>query len=420
MRLLFLCWPHLPLRLECAARGMAAGIADTEPVVLGGLPWDPGTVLDMSPAASRLGVRRGQPLGEAHKLVPEALFLPAERGRYRERFEAALDALSRFTPSLEGETDPDSPTFGQAYLGVEGLERLWGGEEELLQKCLVAVAGEVGLPGEGRAGYGNTRFGARAAALVGRSVPVGDARVEADFLAPLPLRYLPADAETHGRLSRFGLRRIGEFAALPRSAVVARFGTAGGELHDLARGLDGRRLVPRRPIERLQAHAELDPPVETVEPLRFVLHHLCGALCEQLAARGRGAARARLVLELEGSPSRPLRPLIVQQALPEPVALADLVERLLLARLEADPPRLPVTRLSLELDGVAPAAAQQLGLFTPQTAQAARLDWQLAALAIRYGPDRLYRAELRDAGAALAEDRFGWLAAAPADVPGRA
>ena len=69
-------------------------------------------------------------------------------------------------------------------------------------------------------------------------------------------------------------------------------------------------------------------------------------------------------------------------------------------------------RLLLELDGTAPAAGQQLGLFTPQLARAARLDWQLASLAIRFGPDRVLQARLRDPEAALPEERFAWHPAA--------
>jgi protein ImuB len=217
---------------------------------------------------------------------------------------------------------------------------------------------------------------------------------------------LPGDTAIHDRFRLFGLTTIGAFAALPHSAVVARFGEPGAELHDLARGLDGRPLRPRRPVERLRAEAELEPPVDSLEPIRFVLHSLAGALCEQLAARGAGAARATLGLELEGA-----APLRVDQALPEPVAVAEMVERLLLARLEAAPPRSPVTRLVLELHGTAPAAGQQLGLFTPQLARAARLDWQLASLAIRFGEDRLRRAALRDPEAPLAAERFEWVPA---------
>jgi hypothetical protein len=382
--------------------------------VLGGQPWEPGTVLDCSPGARQLGVRPGQPLGAAHKLCPEAVFLPADRDAYVTAMEAALEALSAFTPSIEATTSPDADDFGRVLLGIEGLERLWGEERVLVERVAAAVASL--LPGPPRAGIGSTRFGAAVAATVGGEtladdlslgrIPVGasaSSDVEAAWLAPLPIRLLTRDAELRGRFRLFGLTRIGDLAGLPRSSVLARFGALGGELHDLARGLDGRPLRPRRPVERLRADAELDPPVETLDPLRFVLHHLCGALCEQLAARGAGAARAMLWLELEGAP-----PIELEQTLPEPVAVPDLIERLLMARLEAQPPSAPAVRLGLELAGTAPAAGQQLGLFTPQSAQQARLEWQLASLAVRFGPDRLWWTGLGDPDALLPEERVTW------------
>lgn len=399
MRLLYLGWPHLPFRIESER---ASVTALPELVVIGGQPWEQGVVLDCSPAAVSLGVGRGQPLGSAHRLVPEARFLPADRATYLCRLEAALDALAAFTPALEAESDPDAAGFGRVLLGIEGLHRLWGDEPALVAQVLERV--RPLLPGTPRVGIGNTRFGAQVAAAVGRGViPVGDAVAEAAFLAALPIRLLPADDDARERLRLFGLARIGEFAALSRSAVLARFGQHGGMLHDLARGQDGRRLHPRRPVERLRAEAELEPPVEEIEPLRFVLRHLCGALCEQLAARGAGAAHATLELELERAP-----PLRLEQPLPEPAAAADLLERLLLARLTAAPPGAAVTRLALELRDAAPAAGQQLGLFAPQLARAARLDWQLAGLAVRFGADRLLRARILDPEAALPEARVEW------------
>jgi protein ImuB len=368
-------------------------------------------VLDRSPAAARLGVRPGQPLGSAHKFVPEATFLAADEPAYRAAFETAMDVLAAFTPALEGETDPAAPAFGRALLGIEGLDRLWGDETALVARVRAAL--ELFLPAAPRAGIGNTRFGAAVAAGLARDgtltvIPPGGAAEEAAFLAPLPVGLLPAP-DLQPRMALFGLRRMGELAVLPRSAVVARFGTLGGELHDLVRGLDGRPLVPRRPIERLRADAELDPPVEQLESLRFVLHHLAGALCAQLAARGAGAARAILELELEERPQATT--LRIEQVLPEPVALAELVERLLVARLETMTLTAPVTRLALELDGTAPQAGTQLGLFTPQSAAADRLAWQLAGLAIRFGPGRLWRVELRDPEAPLPEGRVAWTAA---------
>ncbi len=102
------------------------------------------------------------------------------------------------------------------------------------------------------------------------------------------------------------------------------------------------------------------------------------------------------------------RTAVYEQALPEPSAAAELLERLLMARLEADPPSAPVERLALQLDGTAPEAGQQLTLFDRQGAHAARLEWQLASLAIRFGEDRILRAVTADVEAPLAERRFAW------------
>jgi hypothetical protein len=67
-----------------------------------------------------------------------------------------------------------------------------------------------------------------------------------------------------------------------------------------------------------------------------------------------------------------------------------------------------VTRLIVELRGEQTVSGQQLGLFAPQLARAARLDWQLTGLALRYGADRILRARILDPEATVPEDRFAW------------
>jgi nucleotidyltransferase/DNA polymerase involved in DNA repair len=405
VRLLYLDWPHLPLRLA-----LGRDPQPDEAVVLGGRPWDPGTVLDRSPAAGALGVRRGQPLGTAHSLASEALFLPLDPAALADPFEHALDALTALAPAVEGEVDPADPRFGRILIGIEGLARLWGDEPALVRRALGIVSPL--LPGRPRLGIGNTRFGAAVAARVGVGVgviPPGGRREEAAFLAPLSLALLPAEPGVHERLRVLGLTTMGQLAALDHSAVVARFGPLGEQLHDLVRGLDRRPLRPRRPLEHLLAEVELEPSADELEPLRFVLHHLCGTLCEQLAARGAGAAQATLTISLERPQHDPRpRTQVYRQALPEPSAAAELLERLLMARLEAEPPSAAVERLALQLDGTAPEAGQQLTLFSRQGAQAARLEWQLTSLAIRFGEERILRAVTADTDDVLAERRFVW------------
>jgi protein ImuB len=402
MRLLHLRWDHLPLLLEHHVP------AQPGLVVLGGRPWDPGTVLDASPAASRAGVHRGQALGSAHALVPEALFLEAHSDRYRHAMEEALQALLAVTPAVEGATDPDDPAFGRVLLGIEGLDRLWGDESAIIRRAITTAG--AALPGVPRAGIGNTRFGASVAAAITTIIPAGGMDVERAWLAPQPIRCLPADADTLGRLRRFGLTSVGDLAALPRSAVVARFGEHGGLLHDLANGLDARPLRPRQPVERLRAELEPESPIDGTEPLRFILHHLCEALCRQLVARGAAVTRATLSLTLEDA----LEPaVVIEQHLPEPVARPDAIERLLVARLETVQPGGRIGLVALELAGRQPGTGRQLGLFEPQGARADRFAWELAALAIRF-PGQLWRTSVLDPEAARTEERTHW---EPVEVP---
>ena len=230
------------------------------------------------------------------------------------------------------------------------------------------------------------------------------------FLAPHPSGLLTQDPDVRARLTRFGLRRIGAVAELDRTALVARFGEEGARIHARAHGEELEPFRPRRAPERLRLALPIEPAVEDLEPLRFVLHRLAAALTGQLVARGLAASRVRLHLDLDLAFARAGTPaeLDVEQRFPEPTADAEAIERLLFARLERTPPPAAVARLALELDGTAPAAGQQLPLFTPQAARGARLEWQLARLALTFGEDRVRRVAITDPDAPLPEHRWTW------------
>jgi protein ImuB len=408
MRLLHLYWPHLPLRLARARR--SDSFPTDRPVVLGGQPWTDGTVIDADPAARALGVRRGIPLGSAHRLAPEAAFLDPEPEADGASIEAAFEILARFSPSLAGVSDQADPAFGLLEVQVDGLERLWGSEPEIVVRLAAALAAV--LPGSPRPGIAGTRFAATVAAS---NAPPPEPRIvrpgeDAGFLAPLPASFLSQDQDVRDRLRRFGLRRIGAVAELPRSALIARFGAEGELLHDRANGREVSLFRPRHAPERLALALPIEPAVAELDPLRFVLHRLAGTLADQLEARGTAAARGhlRLSLDVAFAPHGTPADLAVEQRFPEPTSDAEAIERLLFARLERTPPPAPVSRVELELAGVEPAVGQQLSLFVPQAARNSRLGWQLARLALTFGEDRVRRVALADPDAPLAESRWTW------------
>jgi protein ImuB len=411
MRLLHLHRPHLPLEL---AGARASEPFPVGPLILGGRPWDPGPVVDASPEARALGVRRGMPLGSAHRLVPEAFFIDPDPDADRSTIETAFGALAAFSPGIAGSADPTDAAFGLFEVQVDGLEALWGPEPILIERLVEALGRALGEPPRPdiRVGIAGTRFATTIAAVHARPgrpviVPPGG---EAGFLAPHPSGLLTPDADVRARLARFGLRRIGAVADLARSALVARFGEEGARIHARACGEELEPFRPRRTPERLALALPIEPPAEDLEPLRFVLHRLADVLTQQLGARGLAASRAHLHLDLDLAFARAGTPatLDVEQRFPEPTADAEAIERLLFARLERTPPPAAVARLGLELDGTTPAAGQQLPLFTPQAARGARLDWQLARLALTFGEDRVRRVDLADPEALLPELRWTW------------
>jgi protein ImuB len=408
MRLLHLYRPHL--LLDLAKRRLSSGSWPAGPVVLGGRPWSAETVLDADPVARALGVRRGIPLGSAHRLAPEATFLDPDPEADRAAVEAAFERLATFSPAVAGTSDPTDAAFGLLEAQIDGLEGLWGAEPVLAGR--IGAALESHIAGAPRTGIAGTRFAAMVAAAAARpgslvAVPKG---AEAAFLEPLSASLLTADPDVRARLGRFGLRRIGQIAELPASALVARFGEEGARIGARARGEETDPFRPRRTPERLLLALPIEPPVAELEAVRFVLRRIATALGESLTARGLAAIQGRLRLELDVTFARAGTPpeLIVDGRFPEPTSDPEPIERLLLARLERVPPPAPVARLELELSGASPAVGQQLPLFVPQALRGARLSWQLARLALTYGEDRVRRVELTDPEAPLAEGRWTW------------
>ena len=214
------------------------------------------------------------------------------------------------------------------------------------------------------------------------AVVTGDA---AAALAPLPLTALEREggtsaatggkvlrtaavstARTLDALRRWGMRTIGEFAALPADELAARFGTAGVALHRVALGIDARPLVPDPGVPRFLQSMELEWPLDELEPLSFVLARLLDPLAAALERADRGAAAIRLDLRLV---DRSTHTRVLQ--LPAPMRDPRVLRTLLLLDLESHPPSAAIDIVTIEVDP-APARIVQFSLLeraipTPET-----------------------------------------------------
>jgi protein ImuB len=95
-------------------------------------------------------------------------------------------------------------------------------------------------------------------------------------------------------LQRLGVNTLGEFAALPGSDVLARFGTDGALAHRLAAGRDDRPLEVRQPPTELSVSETFDEPIERVDVAAFAARTLAVKLHERLAGHGLAATRLEI------------------------------------------------------------------------------------------------------------------------------
>lgn len=193
-------------------------------------------------------------------------------------------------------------------------------------------------------------------------------------LAPLPLDSLVLDAERALLLRRFGLRTLGDLAALEGAALFARLGKDGPRLVRLARGEDEQPLVPTQAPETFALALELDWPVDGLEPLAFLLTRMLHPLCESLAGRGckASALTAELGLVDGSSHVRLLRPAA-------PSAEPRTWRTLLLLDLESHPPRDAIQALLLRAEPT-PARRVQFSLLDPAQPSPEKLAETLARL----------------------------------------
>jgi protein ImuB len=212
---------------------------------------------------------------------------------------------------------------------------------------------------------------------VRRGGPSASAEATADKSGPPDTDTDDTDAEICASFRRWGLRTLGEVAALPAADVAARLGQAGVRWQRLARGDDPAPLVPSVPEERFEQALDLEWPIDGLEPLSFVLGRLMEPLSAHLERRDRGAAvlHVRLHLVSKTVHERSLE-------LPAPMRDPRTLRTLVLLDLESHPPPAAIDRVVVAVDPT-PARVLQYSLLTrplPSPEQVSTLMARLNAL----------------------------------------
>ena len=266
-----------------------------------GRPNEPGRVIDVSPAAMRLGVSPGMPLRRAHRIAPRARFLPASYERYQPILQKLRERYRSYSRIIE------SIPIADTFIDLRGCEIPFDSPVALAERLCAEIA-EMGLTA--LIGIANGKAIAELAALMSRKdgrqgvlyIPVGR---EASFVQTLPLSMLlqlraagtgipsalpdlgeqeenpgsrppevegkseqvdsVAVAELVAHLRDFGITTFAQVATLSEEGLRRRLGRLGSWVHRVACGEDSSLVVPDAPPLSQNARVRFHTPSDADE-----------------------------------------------------------------------------------------------------------------------------------------------------------
>ena len=364
------------------------------PVIVGGGDRNArGVVSAASYEARVFGVRSAMPLRTAGALCPQGVFLPVDGAKYSAVSRQVMSILRGFTPLVE----PIS--IDEAFLDVAGTEALLGSADAVARAIKAAIRREVDLSAS--VGVATTKLLAKVASELRKpdGLVVVEPGTEAAFLAPLPIERLwGVGAKTRAVLTEYGVRTIGDLAALPVDILLRRFGNSGSQLAARAVGIDPSPVGDGAATKSLSHEHTFDVDTADWE----VIERTLLALSEGVAGRLRagGVKAGTVAIRLRDSDFVTISR---QRTLKEPTDMTDAIWRTAVSLV-----RPQVRGMRVRLLGVGASHLtdrEQLALFGEEGGRRRRVVEASDAIRERFGARAITRARLLHSGVAAPFER---------------
>ena len=251
------------------------------PVCVGGPAESRGVIAAASYEARAFGVHSAMPTGQALSLCPDLVLLPADFDKYTSVSRKIMAIFHRYTPLVE------PLSLDEAFLDVTGSERLFGDSVEVGRRIKADIQKELGLVAS--IGVAPSKFVAKLASDLDK--PDGFRVIRPDevraVLDPLPVsKIFGVGPRTAKRLESLGVTTVADLASRERAEVLAEFGASGAWIHDLAHGIDTRRVTPNRPEKSHGMERTFPKDIDDREELRLLLYEFCEEVSYDLRHRG--------------------------------------------------------------------------------------------------------------------------------------
>ena len=217
---------------------------------------------------------------------------------------------------------------------------------------------------------------------------------EQDFLTPLPVDYLSLHAGIEEplvrTLNRWGIKTLGELAALPEASLVARLGQQGALLQKIARGEDTQLFQPVHSETHFEETKELEWELDSLEPISFILGRMLENLCSRIKSCGLAVESLRVRFKIaDGSLYE--RDLKLALPMQDPKVILSLVR----LELQTYSPHAGVTTLVVQAETARPRVFQH-SLLEPSAPHPEKLSRTLRRLEVLVGKENLGCPEVLD------------------------
>ena len=213
-------------------------------------------VLDRSPEVH--GITEGMSTQAALSRCRAAILLEADHSYYEATFNTVIEAIEQRSPTVE------KGQLGCAYIGIDGLEMMYGGEARVITSLMQAIPTNFNP----RIGLASSKFPSYIAAMSTRGGQATKVPNNiADFLKGFSIDLLPISWNDKTRLHNFSIHTLGHLSDLSIGAVQAQFGSLGKIAWKLSRGIDTSPLIPRPKEELIKETLTFPSPVITQEAI---------------------------------------------------------------------------------------------------------------------------------------------------------
>ena len=348
-----------------------------------------GVILAKNEPAKRYGIQTAETVWQALRKCPQLALAPPHRAEYVKYSRLVNEIYLRYTDQVE----PFS--IDESWLDVTGSGLLFGSGPEIADELRRVVEEETGLTISVGVSFNKTFAKLGSDYKKPNATTVLSRESYRRLLYPLPVeRFLYVGESAGERLRRAGIHTIGDLAQARRERLVELLGKSGGDLWDMANGLDNapvRRFGESREVKSVGNGMTFRRDLLGMQDIRLAI----SVLADSAAARmRRHHLRCTTVQVTIRSPN--FHTITRQKRLPAPTALAADLRTAAIELIRAVwNEHAPIRMLTVTGSGMVPEedAGEQLDFFDTGAAEKREkqehLESALDAIREKFGRDAL-------------------------------